>query len=163
VPSKFEKLEVWQLTLEYVDLVYDIASQLPRSEEYNLKSQMIRAATSVTLNMAEGSTSQADAERARFLGMGIPSLLETVACQHLIKCREYLQDTNSLRQAYGRAEILAAKLHAMRKRISPEQSRLREDEAVYERMMVSRERLRFARNRPSSSVIRPSSPTERRT
>lgn len=34
---KFERLEVWQLAVEYTDLIYDIAEQLPRSEEYNLK------------------------------------------------------------------------------------------------------------------------------
>ena len=38
VPFKFEKLQVWQLALEYIDLIYGIAGQLPKSEEYNLKS-----------------------------------------------------------------------------------------------------------------------------
>jgi hypothetical protein len=33
---KFEQLEVWNLALEYIDLVYEIADKLPRSEEYNL-------------------------------------------------------------------------------------------------------------------------------
>jgi hypothetical protein len=35
---KFENLEVWQLSLDYVDLIYAIAAQPPRGEEYNLKS-----------------------------------------------------------------------------------------------------------------------------
>ena len=58
---KFEQLEVWQLALEYTDLIYPIANKLPRSEETNLKRQIIRAATSIGLNIAEGSTSQSDA------------------------------------------------------------------------------------------------------
>ena len=62
VPFKFEKLKVWQLALEYIDLIYEIAAQLPRTEEYNLNSQLIRAATSVALNIAEGSTGRTDAE-----------------------------------------------------------------------------------------------------
>lgn len=132
MPFKFEKLEVWQLSLDYVELIYEISEQLPRSEEYNLKSQMTRAATSVALNIAEGSTGQTDAEQARFLGLAIRSLLETVACQHLINRRNYLQDATPLREAYRRAEKLAAKLHAMRRAISPEQGWLREDEAPYE-------------------------------
>jgi four helix bundle protein len=65
---KFERLEVWGLALEYTDMIYGIADQLPRSEEYNLKSQVVRAATSVALNIAEGSTGQSDAEQARFVG-----------------------------------------------------------------------------------------------
>lgn len=53
---KFERLEVWQLSLEYLDLCYAMAEQLPRQEEYSLKSQITRAATSIALNIAEGST-----------------------------------------------------------------------------------------------------------
>jgi hypothetical protein len=32
---KFERLRVYQLALDYVDLVYDVADKLPRSEQYN--------------------------------------------------------------------------------------------------------------------------------
>ena len=86
----------------------------------------------MALNIAEGSTGQTDAEQARFLGPAIRSLLESVACQHLISRREFLQDVTLLRQAYRRAEILVAKLHTMRKAIAPEREWLREEEAVYE-------------------------------
>ena len=71
MPYKFEQLDVWNLSLDYMDLIYDVAGKLPKSEEYNLKSQIIRAATSISLNIAEGSTGQSDAEQARFLGMAI--------------------------------------------------------------------------------------------
>lgn len=30
---KFEQLEVWSLALDYVELIYKIAQQLPRNEE----------------------------------------------------------------------------------------------------------------------------------
>ncbi|MGE5376633.1 MAG: four helix bundle protein [Bacteroidota bacterium] len=52
-----------------------------------------RAATSVALNIAEGSQGQSDAEQARFLGMKIRSLIETVACEQVIQRRNYIQDT----------------------------------------------------------------------
>ena len=132
MPFKFERLKVWQLALDYIDLIYEIAERLPRSEEYNLKSQMKRAATSVALNIAEGSTGQTDAEQARFLGLAIRSLLETVACQHLISRRAYLTDVTPLREAYRQADTLAAKLQAMRSAISPEKRWLREEVTDYE-------------------------------
>jgi len=132
MPFKFEKLEVWQLALDYLDLIYAIAEQLPKSEEYNRKSQITRAATSVALNIAEGSTAQTDQEQARFLGLAIRSLVETVACQHIINRRNFLPDLTPLREAYKRAEMLVAKLHTMRKTIAPEQKWLREETAVYE-------------------------------
>ena len=59
---KFEKLEVWELGLAYIDAIYAVAGRLPPTEDYNLKSQVIRAATSIALNVAEGSTGQTNAE-----------------------------------------------------------------------------------------------------
>src|SRR4051794_40107842 len=111
---KFEDLEVWQLELDYCRMAYAIAAQLPRSEEFNLTSQLKRAATSVCLNIAEGSTGQSDPEQGRFLGMAIRSLIETVACFHLIRQCEYLQDLDPLREAYRARERLFAKLQAFR-------------------------------------------------
>src|SRR4051812_17860446 len=93
---KFEKLEVWQLAIEYTDLCYSLAERLPKHEEYNLASQLRRAAVSIALNIAEGSTGQSDAEQARFLGMALRPLIETVACQHLINRRKYLVDMSLL-------------------------------------------------------------------
>ena len=128
---KFEGLEVWRLAIEYIDLVYEIAVKLPRSEQYNLTSQIKRAATSIALNIAEGSTGQTDAEQARFLGLALRSLIETVACQHLINRREYLADKEPLRQAYVQANTLAAKLQSMRNAISPQKQWVREESAPY--------------------------------
>jgi hypothetical protein len=31
MPFKFEKLEVWQLALDYIDLIYEIANLRPSS------------------------------------------------------------------------------------------------------------------------------------
>jgi four helix bundle protein len=114
VTYKFEKLEVWQLAMDYADMMYDIIAKLPHSEDNNLKSQLRRASTSITLNIAEGSTSQTDPEQARFVGMAIRSLIETVACQHHVHRRQYLQDPATLRQAYQFSEKLFAKLQAFR-------------------------------------------------
>lgn len=128
---KFEKLDVWQLSLEYADLIYDITAKLPKKEAYNLVSQMERAATSVSLNIAEGSTGQSNPEQAKFLGYAVRSLIETVACLHHINRRKHLSDPAPLRQAYRSAEALFAKLQAMRKAIDPDRF-LREEEVEYE-------------------------------
>jgi four helix bundle protein len=111
---KFEKLEIWQLSLEYSDIIYELADQLPKREEFNLKSQIIRATTSASLNIAEGSTGQTDPEQNRFIGMAIRSLIETVACQHLIKRRGYIENPK-IEEAYKFSEKLFAKLNAFRR------------------------------------------------
>ena len=87
---KFQKLEIYRLALEYIGLIYELAEKLPTSENFNLKSQITRAANSIALNIAEGSTSQSDAEQSRFLGMALRSLVETVACQDIIELRGYV-------------------------------------------------------------------------
>jgi four helix bundle protein len=115
VAYKFEDLEVWQKALDYADKIYDIAEDLPKHERYNLGDQMTRAANSIALNVAEGSTGLSDAEQDRFLRIAIRSLLETVASLHLVKRREYLDDLDPLREAYRDSETLFAKLQAFRK------------------------------------------------
>jgi four helix bundle protein len=130
MPFKFEKLEVYQLALAYVDLIYELSAQLPKSEEYNLKSQIVRAATSVALNIAEGSTAQSDPEQNRFLGMAVRSVLETVACQHIIRRRKFITAIALLDKAEEDARILAAKLHAFRNSLQPTHQ-VKESETAY--------------------------------
>lgn len=128
---KFEKLDVWQLALEYVDLAYQVAENLPRSEDFNLKSQITRAATSIALNIAEGSQGQSDAEQARFLGMAIRSLIETVACQKIIQRRGYFQDEELLAKMYEDSQLLARKLQNFRKSLSKPKYQVQEETLEY--------------------------------
>lgn len=113
---KFEKLEVWELSLEYFDKIYEITSLLPDKEKHNLRSQMMRSVTSVSLNIAEGSTSQSDAEFGRFTGIAIRSCLEVIACLHLAKRRGYINQ-EVFTGAYEFGEKLFVKLQALRKKL----------------------------------------------
>lgn len=131
MPYKFEQLDVWRLALDYLDLIYKLAEKLPRSEDYNLKSQITRAATSIALNIAEGSQGQSDPEQARFLGMAIRSLIETAACQQIIQRRGYLQDEALLNKAYEDSQVLVKKLQRFRKSLSNPQYQVKEDIAIY--------------------------------
>lgn len=104
------------MSLEYSDRIYDLANSLPAKEEYNLKQQMRKAVTSISLNIAEGSTSQSDAEFGRFVGMAVRSLVEVIACLHLAKRRKYVGD-HKFKDVYDSGEKLFAKLQALRKRL----------------------------------------------
>ena len=129
---KFEQLDVWKLSLEYSDLIYDFAEKLPDSERFNLKSQITRAATSVSLNIAEGSTGQSDPEQNRFLGLALRSLIETVACQRLITRRKYVTDEAYLNQLDTKAQELAKRISAFRKALVSSNKNIREDYTTYE-------------------------------
>ena len=129
---KFEKLEVWQMAINYADLVYEVADKLPDHEKFNLKSQITRAATSVALNIAEGSTGQTDPEQNRFLGLALRSLIETVACQRIIKRRKYLLNDPELDKMDAEAELLAIKIQSFRKSLGSSKYAAREDVPLYE-------------------------------
>lgn len=115
---KFEKLEVWTLSLELSDMIYEIANKLPDVERFNLASQMIRAATSVSLNIAEGSTSMSDKEQAKFIGYAIRSLIEVVACLKLIERRRYISDTAQTDLLNKKINVLFKKLQAFKNYLS---------------------------------------------
>lgn len=93
---KFEKLEVWKKSLELSIDADKLSKTFPKEELYILTSQMKRAADSVVLNIAEGSTGQTNAEFKQFLGYAIRSAIEVVACLHIGKERKLLKKMNLL-------------------------------------------------------------------
>ena len=62
---KFENLEVWQLGMRFTDKIYDLSIKYPDMERYNLISQLISSATSVPLNIGEGSGKGSEREFVR--------------------------------------------------------------------------------------------------
>jgi four helix bundle protein len=110
---KFEKLDVWHLSVELSDHIYEIASKLPKIEEFNLKSQVLRATTSISLNIAEGSIGASNPEQSRYLKIAYHSLVEVIACLKLMERRNYLVKENEhLVKAYKTIEVLFPKLNA---------------------------------------------------
>ncbi len=63
MPFKFEGLKVWQGSLELGEKINILADEFPRKEMFNLSSQIRRAADSIGLNIAEGSTGHTNAEK----------------------------------------------------------------------------------------------------
>lgn len=118
---KFQDLLVYQMALEYIDQVYSSISGLPDLERFNLSSQIRRAATSIALNIAEGSTGQSDLEQNRFLSIAIRSYLETIACLDIIERRAYL-DPDLLNPIRQKGHQLFIKLIAFRKKLLSNQS-----------------------------------------
>lgn len=74
----FEKLEVWQLSMQLVSQIYKIAKQYPKEELYGLTSQLRRSATSIPLNIAEGSIRRSKKEFAQSIRIALGSLVETI-------------------------------------------------------------------------------------
>lgn len=56
--------------------IYRATNKLPQEEKFNLVPQLRRAALSVKLNIAEGSTRKSDTERKRYLEIARGSVVE---------------------------------------------------------------------------------------
>ena len=71
-----ENLEVWQLGIQLVKLIYELTSRLPDKENFRLVDQMCRAAISIPSNIAEGGARKSTKDFMRFLAIAIGSLAE---------------------------------------------------------------------------------------
>ncbi|MDO9376872.1 MAG: four helix bundle protein [Ferruginibacter sp.] len=89
---RFESLKVWQNALDHSNQIDLLTKTFPRSELYSLSSQIKRAADSVVLNIAEGSTGQTIPEYKRFLGIAVRSAVEVVACLFIARSRNYIPE-----------------------------------------------------------------------
>lgn len=90
MPFKFENLEVWKESIEMSALVHEVVQTFPKEELYILTPQIKRAADSVSLNIAEGSTGQSNPEFSKFLGFSIRSGVEVIGCIYLARRREII-------------------------------------------------------------------------
>jgi four helix bundle protein len=69
-------LIVWEKSMQLVELVYKICSQLPKSETYGLQSQLKRSAISIPSNIAEGKMRSTRKDYANFLHNSLGSSAE---------------------------------------------------------------------------------------
>lgn len=89
---KFEKLIIWQKSMDFGEKIFLISKDFPKDEMLNLVSQLRRAVDSIALNISEGSILQSTPEFKRFLGFSIRSLAEVVTCLYKSKNRNYISE-----------------------------------------------------------------------
>ncbi|WP_422356439.1 four helix bundle protein [Roseivirga pacifica] len=110
---KFEQLRVWQKALDLTLDVSNLTKCFPEEERFNLTSQIKRAADSIALNIAEGSTGQTDKEFNRFLGIALRSGIEVVACLFIARKRALIND-NQFHEFYDKLTELSKMIQALR-------------------------------------------------
>ena len=72
----FRDLKVWQKAHQLVLRLYRLSRAFPSDERFGLTSQLRRAATSISANIAEGSVRSSDPDFARFLHIALGSASE---------------------------------------------------------------------------------------
>ncbi|WP_087120831.1 four helix bundle protein [Brevundimonas sp. SH203] len=75
-------LDVWKLSIDWVEAVYRCSASWPSDERFGLISQVRRACVSVAANIAEGAGRKGTGEFIQFIGVVRGSLAEVET--HLI-------------------------------------------------------------------------------
>ena len=109
----FEKLIVWQQSVDFVKKIYICVDSFPKNELYGLTSQIKRAVTSIPANIAEGTTRKSFKDQARFTEIAFGSLIETL--NHLIIAEQlnYL-NSNTLNELRIDIENISRQLNALK-------------------------------------------------
>jgi four helix bundle protein len=90
--AQFQNLTVWKLAHELVLDIYRITKKFPADEKYRLTDQLCRAASSVPMNISEGTGRNTDKDFAYFLCIARGSLYETQYQLILAKDLGYLEE-----------------------------------------------------------------------
>ncbi|SCQ17820.1 four helix bundle protein [Tannerella forsythia] len=109
----FERLDVWQVSRTFVKDIYVLLRTFPDFEAYNITSQIRRAAVSVSLNIAEGSTRNSLKEQSRFTEIAYGSLLEVYCSLLLAKDLNYIRE-DDFRNVSDKIKELSNKLNALK-------------------------------------------------
>jgi len=109
---RFENLDVWKLARLFSVEIYRISNKFPKSEIFGLISQIRRAAISVALNIAEGSSRGSDLEFKRFLRISLGSISEVVTTLYIALDLE-LVTKNQFDNLYKVSGELTAKIKAL--------------------------------------------------
>ena len=89
-------LDVWKLSMDFVEDVYKLSSNFPKEEMYALTSQIRRAAVSIPSNIAEGASRQSSKEFVQFLYISLGSLSETETQLILSHRLRYVENIQSI-------------------------------------------------------------------
>jgi len=86
----FEDLIVWQKSQILAVSVYKITKSFPKDEMFGMSSQLRRAASSISANIAEGFGRSTVGDKAHFYTMAYGSLLEVKNFLYLAQKLEYI-------------------------------------------------------------------------
>jgi four helix bundle protein len=88
----YKNLIVWQKAYKFALHIYEATTPFPKEEMFGLTSQMRRAATSIPVNIAEGSARQSNKEYSHFLHIARGSAVEMEVWLEFAHDLRYLQD-----------------------------------------------------------------------
>ncbi len=128
VRMAFFEMEIYEVSMSFVESVYKLTRSFPEEERYCLVSQMRRAAVSIPSNIAEGNGRGHSKEYLHFLYNARGSLMELRTQFDISKRLGYLNeaDYSSLTESYERLRRMLMNLISSIRRKSVSKSGLKE-------------------------------------
>ncbi len=80
----FERLNVYQKSLDFIDKIFEIVKNLPREYKYSLGDNIIRAVLSIANNIAEGNGKVSKKEKNRYFGTSLDSTRECISVLNVL-------------------------------------------------------------------------------
>lgn len=117
---RFESLNVYQDSLTFINTVYSLSKSFPKDELFGITNQLRRAAVSISLNIAEGS-SRTKKDFAHFLNLSKGSCFECVAILDVCKNQNYITEKqyfNLYEQLNKLSRMISSLQISLRKTIS---------------------------------------------
>lgn len=108
----FEKLDVWQLSVDLAEFVLDLLDNIPKNKHIRLVGQMEAAVTSPAQNTAEGKGRQYKKEFIQFLHIAQGSLYEVVTLNEIFRRKKLFMDEESS-EIRKRCEQIDRKLNGL--------------------------------------------------
>ena len=109
----FRDLAVWNKSIDLAVDVYELTRQFPREERFGLTSQLRRATTSISTNIAEGSGRGTTRDLVNFLTMSRGSLREAQSLLVLSRRLDFIQQTE-LERTFGCGDDIVRMLGRLR-------------------------------------------------
>jgi four helix bundle protein len=111
-----KNLIVWQKAIDLIPFIYDISRKFPDEEKFGLTSQLQRAVTSISINVAEGAARMSDKEFLRFAYISSGSISEVDTLLIIAQKLNYINEDDYL-LANEKLNEVAALLNGLIKKL----------------------------------------------
>ena len=114
----FEKFDVYQKSINFVNEVYLTTRNYPKEEMFGLTSQFRRAAVSISLNIAEGSA-KTKKDFSRFVDMARGSIFECITILQISEKLNYVGHVK-INELRDRLIEISKMLSGLKRSLAPE-------------------------------------------
>lgn len=109
--KRFEDIECWQVSREFVNLIYKLTKKHTFSKDFELVNQMRRSAVSSMANIAEGFHRKSTKDFLKFLDYSRASIAETLSHGYVALDQEYITE-KEMKELQNHVDIVWKKVNS---------------------------------------------------